>query len=90
MTLEVKGDELIITHLPVEQMGVLALGLVLEPEERQVLEALLSGRKVRVLETGLEYKQFKKTAPMGVFQKFVALERELREMGVCVIRNRSW
>ncbi len=90
MTLEVKGDELIITHLPVEQMGVLALGLVLEPEEKQVLEALLSGRKVRVLETGLEYKQFKKTAPMGVFQKFVALERELREMGVCVIRNRSW
>lgn len=90
MTLEVKGDELIITHLPVEQMGVLALGLVLEPEEKQVLEALLSGRKVRVLETGLEYKQFKKTAPMGVFQKFVALERELREMGVCVIRNRNW
>ena len=88
MKLEQNGDDLIITHLPVEQMGILALGLVLEPEERQVLEALLSGRKVRVLETGLEYKQYKKTAPMGVFQKFVALERELREMGICVIRSR--
>ena len=90
MTVEERGSELVITRLPVEQMGILALGLALEREEKQVLEALLSGRKVRVLESGLEYKQYKKTAPRGVFQKFVALERELREMGVCVIRDRHW
>ena len=90
MTVEERGSELVITRLPVEQMGILALGLALEREEKQVLEALLSGRKVRVLESGLEYKQYKKTAPMGVFQKFVALERELREMGVCVIWDRHW
>ncbi len=90
MKLEENGNDLIITHLPVEQMGILSLGLALEPEEKQVLEALLSGRKVRVVESGLEYKQYKKTAPMGVFKKFVALERELREMGICVIRNSHW
>ena len=82
MMLEERGGELVITHLPVEQMGILALGLALAPEEKRVLEALLAGQKVRLLESGMEYKQYKRTAPMGVFQKFVALERELREMGI--------
>ncbi len=90
MMLEERGGELVITHLPVEQMGILALGLALAPEEKRVLEALLAGQKVRLLESGMEYKQYKRTAPMGVFQKFVALERELREMGICVIRDRHW
>ncbi len=90
MRLEERGGDLVITQLPVEQMGILTLGVALCGEEKQVLEALLSGRKVRMLESGLEYKQYKRTAPMGVFQKFVALERELREMGVCVIRDRHW
>ena len=87
MTLEERGDALVITRLPLEQMGLLALGLALTGEERRVLEALL---KVRVLETGLEYKEYRKTAPLGVYRKFVALERELREMGVCVVRDRHW
>ncbi|HJA63610.1 MAG TPA: hypothetical protein H9719_05680 [Candidatus Intestinimonas stercoravium] len=90
MTLEERGDALVITRLPLEQMGLLALGLALTGEERRVLEALLQGRKVRVLETGLEYKEYRKTAPLGVYRKFVALERELREMGVCVVRDRHW
>lgn len=84
-----ENGALVITRLPVEQMGILALGLALTGEEKRVLEALLAGRKVRVLETGLEYKEYRKTAPLGVYQKFTALERELREMGVCVVRNRD-
>ena len=39
MTVEERGSELVITRLPVEQMGILALGLALEREEKQVLEA---------------------------------------------------
>lgn len=87
MKIEERGDELVIAELPVEQMGLLTLGLALTAEEKRVLEALLSGRRVRMLESGLEYKRYKRTAPMGVFQKFVGLERELREMGICVIRD---
>lgn len=90
MILEERGNELVIVELPVEQMGLLTLGVALCGEERRVLAALLAGQKVRVLESGLEYKRYKKTAPLGVFQKFVGLERELREMGVCVIRDRHW
>ena len=90
MTMEEREGALVVPRLPIEQMGLLTLGLALTGEERQVLEALLAGKKVKVLETGLEYKQYRKTAPLGVYQKFVSLERELREMGVCVVRDRHW
>ena len=90
MDLEERDGALVITRLPVEQMGALALGLALSDQEAQVLRALLEGRKVKVLETGLEYKEDRKTAPLGVYKKFTSLERELREMGVCVVRNRHW
>lgn len=87
MRLEERAEELVITWLPVEQMGLLALGAALCGEAERVLQALLAGRRVRMLESGLEYKRYRKTAPLGVFQKFVGLERELREMGIGVIRD---
>ena len=90
MELEERDGALVITRLPVEQMGALALGLALSDQEERVYRALLEGKKVKVLETGLEYKEYRKTAPLGVYQKFTSLERELREMGICVVMNRHW
>ncbi len=88
MELEEREDALVITRLPVEQMGSLSLGLALTDGEGAVLRALLEGRKVQVLESGLEYKDYRKSAPLGIYQKFTALERGLREMGICVVRDR--
>lgn len=88
MTIERVGETVCITDLPLEQMAVLTLGLGLVAEERAVLSALLEGKRVEVLETALEYKKYRKTAPLAVYRKFVSLERELRELGVIVIRNR--
>ena len=88
MELEERGGTLVITRLPVEQMGALSLGLVLTDGEGAVLRALLEGKKVQVLESGLEYKDYCKSAPLGIYQKFMALERGLREMGICVVRDR--
>ena len=42
MTMEEREGALVITRLPIEQMGLLTLGLALTGEERQVLEALLA------------------------------------------------
>ena len=88
MELEEREDALVITRLPVEQMGALALGLAITDGEGAVLRALLEGKKVRVLESGLEYKDYRRCAPLGIYQKFTALERGLREMGICVVRDR--
>lgn len=86
--METRDGALVIAWLPVEQMGSLSLGLALTDEEGAVLRALLEGRKVQVLESGLEYKDYRRCAPLGIYQKFMALERGLREMGICVVRDR--
>ena len=40
-----------------------------------------------VLAEAMEYRQYKRTAPMGIYQKFVGMERQMREMGIGVIRT---
>ena len=55
--------------------------------ETEVLAALLAGIRVCVTREALEYRQYRKTAPLGVYRRLVAMERELREMGVIVVRN---
>ena len=88
MELEERSGALVITRLPVEQMGSLSPGLALTDQEGTVLRALLEGKKVQVLDSGLEYKDYRKGAPLDIYQKFMALERGLREMGICVVRDR--
>lgn len=87
MTVETRGDALIITELPVEQMALLSLGLALGEGERRVLRALLEGRRVYVREEGLEYKRYCRTAPQGVYVRCTAMERQLRELGVVKLRK---
>ena len=48
------------------------------------LAALLAGARVRVERDALEYRRYRRTAPLGIYQKCAGLERRLREMGICV------
>ena len=52
-----------------------------------MLGALLAGEKVYLREEALEYKRYARTAPQGVYVRFTALERELREMGLIKLRK---
>ena len=45
---------------------------------------LLAGARVRVERAALEYRRYRRTAPLGIYQKCAGLERRLREMGICV------
>ena len=87
MTLEQRGERLVITSLPIQDMALLSLGIPLDEPARQVLGALLRGERVAVLAEAMEYRQYKRTAPMGIYQKFVGMERQMREMGIGVIRT---
>ena len=49
-----------------------------------LLAALLAGARVRVERDALEYRRYRRTAPLGIYQKCAGLERRLREMGICV------
>lgn len=87
MKLERRDEGWLIAELSIEQMAFLWLGVPADEEIGQVLTALLKGERVAILAEGLEYKRYKKTAPLGAYQKFMGMERELREMGVYVIRQ---
>lgn len=82
MTLTERNGALVITALPLEDMALLALGIPLTGELDQVLRALLSGQRVAVTADAFEYKDYRRTAPLGVYQKFTAMERQLRTMGL--------
>ena len=84
MTLEWRGRTLVITWLPVASMGRLAACAPQTAAETEVLAALLAGARVRVERDALEYRRYRRTAPLGIYQKCAGLERRLREMGICV------
>ena len=94
MTLEWRGRTLVITWLPVASMGRLAAcapqtaaeaeGLVSAALDSATPAALLAGARVRVERDALEYRRYRRTAPLGIYQKCAGLERRLREMGICV------
>ena len=82
MTLQEQNGALLITALPLEDMALLALGVPLTHDLARVLTALLEGRRVAATAGAFEYKKYSRTAPLGIYQKFVAMERQLHEMGL--------
>ena len=87
MTAYWRGRTLWVPVLPVAAMGRLAACAPQGRAEAEVLAALLAGARVCVPREGLEYRRCRKSAPLGMYRRCVALERELREMGVIVVRN---
>jgi len=89
VTAQWRGRNLWVMSLCVDEMGRLANCAPQTTQETEVLAALLAGARVYLLRDGLQYRQYRKSAPLGVYRRLVALERELREMGVIVVRNRG-
>ena len=87
MTIQEQEDGLLITHLPLEDMAMLALPLPLTSDVQRVLTALLEGRRVAAADDAFEYKNYRRTAPLGVYRKFVAMERQLHEMGLVRVKG---
>lgn len=87
MTIEWRGKSLWITRLSVDAMGRLAGCAPQTAQETEVLAALLAGARVFAPRDALEYRQYRKSAPFGMYRRLIALERELREMGIIVVRN---
>lgn len=89
MTLEERpGGALLIRALRVEELALLSLCLPLTPDLRRVMDALLAGRRVAMTSDAPEHHRYRRTAPRAVYQRFVAMERAVRDMGV--VRASAW
>lgn len=80
-------DVLVISRLCLRGLCNLAMGNSLSDEERFILKMIMSGKKVYVMEDGLEYKRYKQTAPKTLYNKYLNFEKEIKSYGVEIINN---
>ncbi len=57
---------LIVSKLCMRGLCNLALGNSTSDEERFILKMLMKGKKVYILDEGIEYKRYKETAPKSI------------------------
>ncbi|MCC0640875.1 MULTISPECIES: TIGR02536 family ethanolamine utilization protein [unclassified Clostridioides] len=80
-------DAVIVSKLCMRGICNLALGNSFSNEERFLLKMLMKGKKVYVLDEGIEYKLYKDTAPKALYNKYRAYEEDICRYGVKIIKN---
>lgn len=78
---------ILISELSVERMAHLGLGCSYDEEERCILKALLEEKPVYLLENGLVYKRYKKTAYKPLYTLYQDYENKLRQYGIRMIKH---
>lgn len=80
-------DILIVSKLCMRGLSNLALGNSTSDEERFILKMLMKGRKVYILDEGIEYKRYKETAPKTLYKKYISYEDEIKTFGVEIVKD---
>ncbi|KPI51992.1 ethanolamine utilization protein [Clostridioides difficile] len=80
-------EVVIVSKLCMRGLSNLALGNSTSDEERFILKMLMKGKKVYVLDEGIEYKRYKDTAPKALYKKFISFEDEIRKFGVEITKD---
>lgn len=78
-------DILLISKLCIKGLSNIAQGTCTTKAENFALEMLLKGKKVYILEDGIEYRKYKNTAPKVLYNKYIKFEEELLAYGIEVI-----
>lgn len=77
----------IVSRLCMRGLSNIALGNSTSDEERFILKMIMKGKKVYVLDEGIEYKKYKDTAPKALYKKFMSFEDEICKFGVEIIKD---
>lgn len=80
-------EMIIVSKLCMRGICNLALGNSVSDEERFILKMLMKGKKVYVLDEGIEYKRYKETAPKALYNKYLSYEDEILKFGVEVVKD---
>ncbi|MGL4848643.1 MAG: TIGR02536 family ethanolamine utilization protein [Clostridium sp.] len=81
------AEALFLTNLSIRELSNLSLGMASSEIEEYILKYIMSGRDVYVLSDGMEYKEYKKTAPKLLYRKYVEDEESLVSYGVKLINH---
>ena len=82
-------DIYVLAQLPIKLMADLVLGIPSEPQAACILRALLEGKRVYLLESGLEYRRYKETAYNTLYHLYQEYEAAVRRYGIELISYTS-
>ena len=73
---------LLLAELSPQLLCGLALGVSVSEEAKTVIEALLEGKRVCMLESGLAYRRYKDSAPKTLYLQYQEYEERLLRFGI--------
>ena len=79
----------LMSELSEERLAHLAMGCSYTDEERCILKALLQGKTVYLLESGIAYRKYKQTAHKPLYTLYQDYENKLVQYGVRIIHHVS-
>ena len=82
-------DIYVLAQLPIKLMADLVLGIPSEPPAACILRALLEGKRVYLLESGLEYRRYKETAYKTLYHLYQEYEAAVKRYGIELISYTS-
>lgn len=77
----------VIPRLTVTMLSNLANGIGSNVKEQFVLSQLLQGKKVVILQNGVEYYRYKSSSPVLLYKQYEEFERKVKGYGVLFLRN---
>lgn len=80
-------DILVSAHLSIEAMACLALGIPGNEEAASILYSLLQGKRVYILERGLEYRSCRDRAHKTLYRLLQEYESRIEGFGVRIVGN---
>lgn len=80
-----EADIAVISRLSIKSMANIATLTGINEEENFIINMLLAGKRVYVLENGLEYRKYKNTAPRALYNKYLSFEKELKVYGIDIV-----
>ncbi|HBM75882.1 MAG TPA: hypothetical protein DD429_10065 [Clostridiaceae bacterium] len=83
-------DRIVITSLDNRELVNIAMGIGCDEKEQIVLESLLSGRKVFLIEQGLSYRKYKETSNKVLFKLYEDYEKRLKNFGIFIFKKENF
>lgn len=77
----------LITSMNNTMLSNLALGIGYTIEEKVLLEALLQGKQIYVLEGEIQYHKYKNTASKNLYNMYMEYEKKIQQYGIQTINN---
>lgn len=78
-------DVVLVARMPVKSLAFTALLLSEDEVSEAVISGLLEGKRVYVLESGLDYRKYRETMPRTLYQKYQEYENVIGRFGCEII-----